>query len=124
MDNLDLLTINFEAKIEFISASSNCSKYLIIYNNNNLLFSYAIFWLYFRQGIELAPKERRVHCYSAECTDFSPPFFTLQVRCGGGFYVRSLVHDIGLGKILIYSFVKRSKPCQAFINIYNFHCTF
>ncbi|CAG7714502.1 unnamed protein product [Allacma fusca] len=48
-----------------------------------------------REGIQVTPKERKVRCYSAECTDFSPPFFTLHVRCGGGFYIRSLVHDLG-----------------------------
>jgi len=48
-----------------------------------------------REGVLLKPKERKVRCYSVECTDFNPPFFTLHVRCGGGFYIRSLIHDIG-----------------------------
>jgi len=49
-----------------------------------------------KEGFEVQPKMRKVRCYSAECTDYSPPFFTLHVRCGCGFYVRSLVNDVGL----------------------------
>ncbi|ODN05627.1 putative tRNA pseudouridine synthase 1 [Orchesella cincta] len=49
-----------------------------------------------REGVDVQPRDRLVRCYSAECTDFSPPFFTAHVRCGGGFYIRSLVHDLGI----------------------------
>jgi len=51
-----------------------------------------------RDGHVMEPKERRVSCISIELTDFRPPFYTLYVRCGGGFYVRSLIHDIGKGE--------------------------
>ena len=64
--------------------------------------------LHYREGVQVVPKERLVRCYSAECTDFSPPFFTLHVRCGGGFYIRSLVHDLGRCKYLV-----SLKPCVA-----------
>lgn len=33
--------------------------------------------------------------YSLSLQKFQPPFFTLDVECGGGFYIRSLVSDIG-----------------------------
>lgn len=60
-----------------------------------------------REGTDVQPKDRLVRCYSAELTDFSPPFFTIHVRCGGGFYVRSLIHDLGIGKFKkIYGFFK------------------
>ena len=38
---------------------------------------------------------RLVQVDNITCTDFSPPHFTLDIKCGGGFYVRSLVHDLG-----------------------------
>ncbi|XP_041368585.1 probable tRNA pseudouridine synthase 1 isoform X2 [Gigantopelta aegis] len=41
----------------------------------------------------LQPRQVRVH--SIQCTDFSPPFFTLAIHSGGGFYVRRLVDDLG-----------------------------
>ncbi|KAK2183772.1 hypothetical protein NP493_296g02037 [Ridgeia piscesae] len=38
---------------------------------------------------------RLVQVDSITCLDFSPPYFTLDIKCGGGFYVRSLVHNLG-----------------------------
>ncbi|XP_054839846.1 pseudouridylate synthase TRUB1 [Eublepharis macularius] len=38
---------------------------------------------------------RPVTVYSLTLKNFKPPLFTLDVECGGGFYVRSLVNDIG-----------------------------
>lgn len=38
---------------------------------------------------------RLVQVDNITCTDFSPPYFSLDIKCGGGFYVRSLVHDLG-----------------------------
>lgn len=49
-----------------------------------------------RAGIDVEMQPRYVTCYDVMCTDFNPPFFTLDVSCGPGFYVRSLVHDLGL----------------------------
>ncbi|XP_043911832.1 probable tRNA pseudouridine synthase 1 [Protopterus annectens] len=42
-----------------------------------------------------AKPARPVTVYSLTLQDFQPPVFTLDVECGGGFYVRSLVDDIG-----------------------------
>lgn len=42
-----------------------------------------------------AKPARPVTVYSISLQKFQPPFFTLDVECGGGFYVRSLVSDIG-----------------------------
>ncbi|KAM4636597.1 pseudouridylate synthase TRUB1 [Discoglossus pictus] len=49
-----------------------------------------------REGAEVEAKPARpVTVYNLTVTDFQPPLFTLDVECGGGFYVRSLVNDIG-----------------------------
>ncbi|XP_063194761.1 pseudouridylate synthase TRUB1 isoform X2 [Chroicocephalus ridibundus] len=46
------------------------------------------------EAVEAKPA-RRVRVYSLSLQQFQPPLFTLDVECGGGFYVRSLVSDIG-----------------------------
>ncbi|XP_072280454.1 pseudouridylate synthase TRUB1 [Pyxicephalus adspersus] len=49
-----------------------------------------------REGVEVEEKPARpVTVYGMTLTDFQPPLFTLDIECGGGFYVRSLVRDIG-----------------------------
>ncbi|KAJ8867281.1 hypothetical protein PR048_031080 [Dryococelus australis] len=52
----------------------------------------------YRSGEEVHVEPRPVTCHSARCTQFSPPYFTLQVHCGSGFYIRSLVHQLGLSE--------------------------
>lgn len=46
------------------------------------------------QSVEAKPA-RAVTVYSLSLQDFTPPLFTLDIECGGGFYVRSLVDDLG-----------------------------
>ncbi|KAG5855140.1 probable tRNA pseudouridine synthase 1 [Anguilla rostrata] len=46
------------------------------------------------QRVEAKPA-RPVTVYSLSLQDFTPPLFTLHIECGGGFYVRSLVDDLG-----------------------------
>nr|XP_031538419.1 probable tRNA pseudouridine synthase 1 isoform X1 [Vicugna pacos] len=46
------------------------------------------------EAVEAKPA-RPVTVYSLSLQKFQPPFFTLDVECGGGFYIRSLVSDIG-----------------------------
>ncbi|XP_069679256.1 pseudouridylate synthase TRUB1-like isoform X2 [Periplaneta americana] len=48
-----------------------------------------------RAGVSVQMEPRSVTCHSIHCLDFSPPYFTLEVHCGGGFYIRSLIHDLG-----------------------------
>ncbi|MCI4384334.1 hypothetical protein PGIGA_G00037430 [Pangasianodon gigas] len=49
-----------------------------------------------QEGHEVEAKPARpVTVYSLSLQDFNPPLFTLDVECGGGFYVRSLVDDLG-----------------------------
>ncbi|KAJ8386553.1 hypothetical protein AAFF_G00168790 [Aldrovandia affinis] len=46
------------------------------------------------QKVEAKPA-RPVTVYGLSLQDFTPPLFTLHIECGGGFYVRSLVDDLG-----------------------------
>ncbi|XP_031246688.1 probable tRNA pseudouridine synthase 1 isoform X2 [Mastomys coucha] len=46
------------------------------------------------KAVEARPA-RPVTVHSISLLKFQPPFFTLDVECGGGFYIRSLVSDIG-----------------------------
>tara|TARA_B100001029_G_scaffold78493_1_gene64271 strand:+ start:3645 stop:4526 length:882 start_codon:yes stop_codon:yes gene_type:complete len=48
-----------------------------------------------RKGIEIKPKIRKVELFSVELIDFSAPYFQIKIICGKGFYVRSLINDIG-----------------------------
>ncbi|KAJ8365175.1 hypothetical protein SKAU_G00140060 [Synaphobranchus kaupii] len=49
-----------------------------------------------KQGKKVEAKPARpVTVYSLSLQDFTPPLFTLNIECGGGFYVRSLVDDLG-----------------------------
>ncbi|XP_073451929.1 pseudouridylate synthase TRUB1 [Aquarana catesbeiana] len=49
-----------------------------------------------REGAKVEEKPARlVTVYGLSITDFQPPLFTLDIECGGGFYVRSLVRDLG-----------------------------
>jgi tRNA pseudouridine55 synthase len=48
-----------------------------------------------RAGIEVEREPRRVEVFEIEAEDWSPPVVTLKVRCGRGFYMRSLAYDLG-----------------------------
>lgn len=48
-----------------------------------------------REGVEIEIKPRIVHCYELKLTEFEPPYFSVSVTCGPGFYIRSLIHDLG-----------------------------
>ena len=41
-------------------------------------------------------KARQVKLYHLDLLSFDLPYFTIEVSCGGGFYIRSLVRDIAL----------------------------
>ena len=44
---------------------------------------------------EVQPQPRMVNVHSIILTSFTPPCFTIEVLCGSGTYMRSLVRDIG-----------------------------
>ena len=48
-----------------------------------------------RKGILVEPKVREVDLFSIELINYSSPIFEIKISCGKGFYVRSLIHDIG-----------------------------
>lgn len=47
------------------------------------------------QADQVGLPARSVTIYSLNILDFSLPYFTLEVSCSSGTYVRSLIHDIG-----------------------------
>ena len=65
------------------------------------------------QGVEceVAPQTRVVNIHSINLTEFSPPHFTMEVLCGSGTYMRSLVRDIGtkLGTVAHMEHLCRTK---------------
>ena len=48
-----------------------------------------------RAGIEVEREARPVTVYGITLQDWTPPFATIQVDCGKGFYMRSLANDLG-----------------------------
>jgi tRNA pseudouridine55 synthase len=48
-----------------------------------------------RSGIEVERKSRPARIDKLEIIDWQPPFFSLEVVCGKGTYIRSLAQDIG-----------------------------
>ena len=52
-------------------------------------------YLLARQGIEIERAERSVQIHQLELIEFGPDWLTLEIVCGTGTYVRTLVEDIG-----------------------------
>ncbi|MBT3363137.1 MAG: tRNA pseudouridine(55) synthase TruB [Chloroflexi bacterium] len=48
-----------------------------------------------RAGVEIERKPRDIDIYSIDILDWQPPYFTIDVECGKGTYIRSLAYDIG-----------------------------
>lgn len=48
-----------------------------------------------RAGIEVETKPRKVEVFRLALLQWQPPYFTIEVECGKGTYIRSLSHDIG-----------------------------
>lgn len=48
-----------------------------------------------RAGIEVERQARPVEIHDIKILEFAPPKLTLEVKCGGGTYMRSLAHDVG-----------------------------
>ena len=48
-----------------------------------------------RAGGEVEREPRSVHVMGIEVEDWSSPDLTIEVKCGRGFYMRSLAHDLG-----------------------------
>jgi len=49
-----------------------------------------------RKGIRVNPKKREVKLHDFEIIHFEKPNFRIKILCSKGFYVRSLVNDIGI----------------------------
>lgn len=65
------------------------------------------------QSVEctVTPQPRTVNIHSINLTEFKPPHFTVEVMCGSGTYMRSLVWDIGtkLGTVAHMEHLCRTK---------------
>lgn len=48
-----------------------------------------------RAGVEVEREARPVIVHAIDLQGWTPPIATIEVRCGRGFYVRSLAHDLG-----------------------------
>jgi len=48
-----------------------------------------------RAGVKVERRPRKIDIYSIDLLDWQPPFFSIEVECGKGTYIRSLSYDIG-----------------------------
>ncbi len=74
----------FRGEIEQIPSMYSALKY-----QGKPLYQYA------REGIDIKRDPRRVHIFNLELIHFELPFFTLEVECSKGTYIRNLIEDIG-----------------------------
>ena len=75
---------NFEGEIEQIPSMYSALKF-----EGKPLYKYA------REGIEIAREPRTVHIFELDFISFDSPYFTLEVECSKGTYIRNLIEDIG-----------------------------
>lgn len=54
--------------------------------------------MFSREGMQIEPEPRLVYCYDFKVINFTSPCLIFEIFCGRGFYIRSLVHDLGIGK--------------------------
>ncbi len=64
-----------------------------------------------RKGMDVKMQPRPVQVYSMELLEFSLPKVKLRIKCGKGFYVRSLAYDLGkeLGSLGYLSSLRRTE---------------
>lgn len=64
--------------------------YSALHSNGSRLYSLA------REGVVVEREARSVHCFDISLVrnEDKYPYFTIDVECGGGFYVRSVIADI------------------------------
>lgn len=64
-----------------------------------------------RTGIQKKLEPRKIEIFKFDIIDYRPPYFTFEVYCSKGTYIRSLVHDLGqnLGCGAYLSKLKRVK---------------
>ncbi|MBR4171007.1 MAG: tRNA pseudouridine(55) synthase TruB [Kiritimatiellae bacterium] len=48
-----------------------------------------------RMGEDVERKQRFVHVYKLEITEWTPPLFSFEILCTKGTYVRTIAHDLG-----------------------------
>ncbi len=57
-----------------------------------------------RRGISVDREKRKILISELELLDFNLPYYSLQVTCSKGTYIRTLIDDIGV-KLGVYSYV-------------------
>jgi tRNA pseudouridine55 synthase len=67
---------------------------------------------YARNEIEIELPIKQVVLHEAKLLEFDLPRFTIQVTCGSGFYVRTLIHDIGIQLGTLASITKLCRTRQ------------
>jgi tRNA pseudouridine55 synthase len=48
-----------------------------------------------RKGMEIERRERFIHLYKFQISEYEPPYAWFKVACTKGTYVRTLAHDLG-----------------------------
>ncbi len=73
--------------------------------NGKKLYEYA------RQGVAIERSARPVEIYRLECIKLYPPYFSLDIECSKGTYVRTLLEDIAasLGTCACMTFLLRTR---------------
>jgi tRNA pseudouridine55 synthase len=71
-----------------------------------------------RKGVDVQIEPRPVVVHSLDLVSYDPPRFKVLVRCGGGFYVRSLIRDIAreLDSVAVVSYLCRTKQGPFLLN--------
>ena len=83
----DLISFLEEIKFNYIQEAPIYSALKI---NGKKMYDLA------RKGIKVNPKKREVKLHDFEIINFEKPNFRIKISCSKGFYVRSLVNDIGI----------------------------
>ena len=86
MKCIDLVSVlsEFQGEIDQVPP-----MYSAIKKNGQPLYKLA------RQGKTIPREPRKIEVHGLELTAWHPPYFTLKIDCGSGFYARSLANDIG-----------------------------
>lgn len=94
-DHIHRIVLQDTIKNNFIGEISQIPPmYSALKHNGKRLYQYA------REGITLERPARKVDVYDVQHIEDSqnvfPEYFRLHIKCGGGFYVRTLIHDLGI----------------------------
>ncbi len=83
-------------------------KYSSVKYNGKPLYSYA------RRGVDIERKSRKIKIFSIDCISMQDEYLELNVSCGKGTYIRSLVEDLAesLGTCAVVSSLRRIESAE------------